>query len=258
MSFLRDMLRPLFHALNRHLFSDGGSSLLWRLHGGLTRLAGGTTSDELRRRGYSIGQLSDGLIARWIEGCRAAPPVVYNVADERPSYVAMKNTEIPVLLRDHFHWYAPQSFPPTLLRDTVAELDDAVRLSLGGPWRVVNFKIVRSIPGAPDVGMYEWHKDQFPENFHKILVYLAGATPESGCTEIRLPDGTVASTSGPPGTWALFNANLYEHRGRPVLSGERILLELTVTRSFTAGGRIGYGGVNSCYPKYPWISTPVV
>lgn len=256
MSLLRDALRPLFLVLNRHLLADGGSGVLWRIHDGFARLVGRASSGKLSAQGYYMGRLPDSLVARWIEGCRTAAPLPYNVTDERRGYVAVKDAGIPALLRDHFHWYAPQSFPPALLRDTLAELDDAVRLGFGGPWRVVNFKIVRSIAGAPDVGMYEWHKDQFPKNFHKILVYLTGATPDSGCTEIRLADGSVVSTSGPPGTLALFNANLYEHRGRPVLSGERLLLELTITRSVVPGRRVGYGGVNSCYPKYPWVSAP--
>jgi hypothetical protein len=250
---LRTAARPVINFLNTFVLNEGGTYGAWRSYDKVVSALRATrASGAFTKAGYHKGEISEGLVMRWLDACAHAEKVPYTIGQENAGYVAVRSAKVTEDMKGYFNWYDPRNFDQNLIQSTIAELDCDVRQCLGGNWNAVNFKVVRSVAGAPDVGMYEWHTDHFPENFCKLLIYLNGATEASGSTEIRAADGTEFAITGKPGAWALFNANLLWHRGRPVVMGERILVELTVTRALSKATHVGYGGVNSCYPRYPW------
>lgn len=250
---LRTAAMPAINLLNTFVLNEGGTYGVWSTYDrALSLLRSGDADEEFEKQGHYKGHISDDLVERWLSACAGAERVTYSIGQEDSGYVSVKSADVSKAMTDYFNWFDPRHFDDKLIDDTIGAVDKEVRKCLRGNWHAVNFKVVRSVAGAPDVGMYEWHTDCFPKNFYKLLIYLNGATESSGSTEIRYSDGRELAITGKPGTWALFNPNTLWHRGRPVLSGERIVVELTVARALRAPVRVGYGGVNSCYPRYPW------
>lgn len=124
------------------------------------------------------------------------------------------------------------------------------------PWRVVNARCWRLNANTVHIGANTWHTDGFPRCISKMLIYLTGAGKQIGTTELLLPDGTILSVEGAPGTWFIFRNSKLLHR---TIAPERLIktqtvIELTLAPAGKHDLRPFDAGTNAMYPVLPWLS----
>ena len=218
--------------------------------GSALRLA---VDDEFRRRGVILGVLPPEVAQRLREAIDCAPPVCIKTEDHDDGYVfnqGLGEYEI-VLNRDHVYVQLG-SDQSAALAATIEALRRPVTAAFGSRWRVVNTRCWKTPAGASESGPNAWHADGFPAAAPKLMVYVSGAGPEIGTTEIKTLDGGVVVVNGPPGAWVLFRNGDLQHRGIAPRTGQRVILELTLSPSLRFDPHPVFAGLNAKYPRRPW------
>lgn len=222
----------------------------------VSRLLFARTDDDFQRSGVKIGGLSSDALQSLREAIDRAPPRLIRTADHDEGYefnAGLGDYE-RILNRDHVYVQlgADQA---AALRRVIRLLRRPVAAALGSPWRVVNTRCWKTSPSASESGPNAWHADGFPVAAPKLMIYLTGAGPSLGSTEIRALDGTTIFVEGPPGMWVLFRNGDLQHRGIAPQVGERIILELTLAPALRFDATPVFAGLNAKYPRRPWYRT---
>jgi hypothetical protein len=232
----------------------------WTYYPGLLRrvgaLLGRKVDDEFRHKGVKTGLLPADAVAVLREGIDAAPPQPIQVDDHDEGYVFNHGLGPyeALLNRDHIFVRLGSEQFRALVR-VIESLRRPVTAALGSPWHVVNTRCWKTPAGASEDGPNSWHRDGFPQASPKLMVYVTGAGPTVGTTEIKTLDGGTVLIEGPPGTWVLFRNGDLEHRGIGPKTGERIIVELTLSPTLRFDPHPVFAGLNAKYPRRPWYRT---
>jgi hypothetical protein len=223
---------------------------------GVGSIIGAKIDDEFRRSGVRIGVLPAEAAELLRTAVAEAPPQPIQLDDHDEDYVFNPGLGPyeAVLNRDHVYVQLGSHQSPALTR-VIELLRRPVTSALGSPWLVVNTRGWKTPPGASESGPNSWHKDGFPLASPKLMIYITGAGPLIGTTEIKTLDGRTITVEGPPGTWVLFRNGDLEHRGIGPRNGERIILELTLAPSLRFDPHPVFAGLNAKYPRRPWYRT---
>lgn len=227
-----------------------------RLLHGVGRMTGTRIDDEFRRSGVKIGVLPEEAADLLRSAIAKAPPQPIQLDDHDADYVFNPGLGPyeAVLNRDHVYVQLGSDQQPALTR-VIELLGRPVKSALGSPWHVVNTRCWKTPAGASESGPNAWHRDGFPLASPKLMIYLTGAGPSIGTTEIKTLDGKTITVEGPPGVWVLFRNGDLEHRGIGPRTGERIILELTLAPSLRFDPHPVFAGLNAKYPRRPWYRT---
>ncbi|HVA45088.1 MAG TPA: hypothetical protein VNH11_01770 [Pirellulales bacterium] len=219
----------------------------------LSSILGAKTDDHFGRSGVKIGTLPPDVAKRLREAIDAAPRVQIQLDDHDEGYVFNPGLGPyeAVLNRDHVYVQLGSNQSAALV-DVMRALRRPVAAALGTPWHVVNTRCWRTAAGASESGPNAWHTDGFPLASPKLMVYMTGAGPSLGTTEIKTLDGKKIAIEGPPGTWVLFRNGDLEHRGIGPRTGERIILELTLSPALRFDPGPVFAGLNAKFPRRPW------
>ena len=217
--------------------------------------------DEQARRfheqGFVQGEFAIGEVESFVRSLDGAETIGWSAGDFTPGYVL--DFSLATIAGEynacHRHFVLSDRHLTQIQRwlDSISSL---VRSCLRSHWRVANLKLRRTIVAAAEVGPNCWHNDQMPADICKILLYLTPPGDDSGTTEILRHDGVTERISGPAGTWCLFRNSVLEHRGVAPRTTERLVLEITLVPALRMETRPVCPGINTQYPKYPWISRP--
>lgn len=267
LNLVKCMVRPLVPLVVRN--EIGGWFLnppqrydrVWRAYATLVRLLAGEPPGEqtmhYRTRGYIQGVLPSGVVSDFNQTLTDASPITDGESSDFPGYVSNASGAVDLYGETNGTTYLRLSGQQIeMLQSLLSELEAPLRKALGTPWRLVNLKCKRTPSTATERGALTWHTDAMPLPIVKALVYLGPIDKAHGTTEIRLPDESILSATGPAGSWLLFKVSELPHRGVPPQQGDRVILELTIAPAFRMRLSPTFPGANTQYPKYPWISAP--
>jgi len=204
-------------------------------------------------RGFKQGVLPEAQIATFLQSLKELPekPILQEDAPTGySSHTGLKKYEKD-LNSSHTH-LSLGAEQLDHLNSLLQLLAKPIAKCIGTPWRVVNVRCFKTHPWAIETGPNEWHTDGFPLCIWKFLIYLSEVGAEKGTTELKLSDGSIASITGPSGTWLLFRNSEILHRGVAPSVGERLALEITIVPSLINDTRPICPGLNANYPKLPW------
>jgi hypothetical protein len=137
-----------------------------------------------------------------------------------------------------------------LLADCVAQLRSPVAAALGTPWSILNMRAWTTPPSSKQAGMYSRHRDGFPWQIFKIMIYFTPMDEEHGGLEIE-QDGRLVLMQGPAGSWVLFYNSAIPHRGASGKTMERACAEITLTRTTDFDMTLHQAGLNAHFPLAP-------
>jgi len=205
-------------------------------------------------QGFKQGILPKTLVSNFLKSLQTAKAKEFVLEDCVSGYLPNKLPHSLVeALRCHT-FFSLGSEQIEKFNSLINKLLNPITDCLGTPWRVVNTITQKTPASVIEAGPNDWHLDAFPLNALKILIYLTGAGPEIGTTELELEDGSKKMVEGPPGTWLLFNNSELLHRGIAPTKGERIIIQLTIAPSLTHDLQPIFPGLNARHPLAPWLS----
>lgn len=222
-------------------------------------LARAKPSEGFDRDGFVIGTLPSNLTEACREMIRRLEPVPMTAEDCAPGFrSSQKIYKVAETLNAGHRYYHPPPESMAPLREIFEALEGPVREALGSPWKVINTRIVETLPSAEVMGPNTWHGDGFPPEILKVMIYLSGAGRRLGTTELQLPEDRSMIVEGPPGTWLLFRNSVVIHRGLPPEDQPRLAIEVTLVPARRRGIAPLFAGLNAIYPEYPWSLHPWV
>lgn len=226
----------------------------WRWYGRLVYMFGlRRPSGDFAARGYLVGLLPSALVENAVAMIRRAQVIEMRPGDSLPGYRSSEKVyKVAKTLNAGHRYFMPDPADRGALSSLIAALGPEVREALGTEWRVVNARILETLPSAAIMGPNAWHGDGFPPELLKIMVYLSPAGPACGTTEFQLPGGSTSCIEGPAGTWVLFRNSTVIHRGVPPATGTRLAIEITLAPSWRRSTEPVFAGLNATYPEYPW------
>ena len=226
---------------------------------------GGNTSDLYSKKAYAesrdaefmkndlkTGVLSSSDLQILLDSIENAPLMPRLASDHIPGYYFDKNFSILESgWAEHFRYFDLRGETESIQK-VFSNLAPKIRACFGYDFRLVNFNCWGMQPSSAGFGANVWHTDGFPPGIYKVLIYLTPPGKERGTSEVLLPDGSKTMVEGPAGTWILFNATTLYHRGVPAVSGERIIMNVTVVPAFKGAVRPVFAGLNANFPWFPW------
>lgn len=226
----------------------------WRWHGRFVHAFGlRRPSPEFAARAYLVGHLPPVLVERALAMVRRARVIEMRAGDSLPGYRSSEKVyKVAKTLNAGHRYFMPEPVDRVALSSLIAALGPEVHRALGTEWRVVNTRILETLPSAAIMGPNAWHGDGFPPELLKIMVYLSPAGPACGTTEFQLQGGATSCIEGPAGTWVLFRNSTVIHRGVPPTTGTRLAIEITLAPSWRRSTEPVFAGLNATYPEYPW------
>lgn len=229
----------------------------WGGYGHLVRtLTPGGPSADFAARGYVVGALSPALVEAAVAMVRSSPQITMQPGDSLPGYRSMgKVYKVAGTLNAGHRYFRPEDRDHGPLVALLSALGTPVREAMGTEWRVVNTRILETLPNAAIMGPNTWHGDGFPPDLLKIMLYLSPAGPDCGTTEFQLDGSRTSLIEGPPGTWVLFRNSTLIHRGVPPRTGTRLAIEITLMPAWRRCTDSVFAGLNATYPEYPWSVT---
>ena len=239
---------------------DGSIHRSWAAYASAVRwISGARPSPEFARDGYVVGTLPDEPVRACIEMIARSQQIAMQADDSAPGFRRSEKVhKVAKALNAGHHYYRPDALALEPLRRLIEVLAKPVREALGCEWRIINTRIVETLPSAEAMGPNTWHGDGFPPAILKVMIYLSSPGRESGTTELQLPGGASKVIEGPPGTWLVFRNSEIIHRGIPPASAPRLAIELTLTPSLRRNLTPIFAGLNATYPEHPWSLHPVV
>ena len=122
----------------------------------------------------------------------------------------------------------------------------------GCHWQVINTSAVLSKSGA-DYGMYDWHKDGFPNALRKLLIFPNSLNEANGTFEYEDPadNGNRRRLQTESASWVFCDVNRVMHRGRPGTEMDRPCLQVTLACAEQADTEFKELGLNAHYPLSP-------
>jgi hypothetical protein len=219
----------------------------------VSSMMGARVDDVFRSKGVMTGTLPTDVLSELRQAIDQAPHRLIELDDHDEGYVFNPGLGPyeAVLNRDHVYLQLGSEQSPAL-RWVIRSLRRPVKGALGTPWHVVNTRCWKTPAGASESGPNAWHADGFPLASPKLMIYVTGAGPTLGTTEIKALDGEIITVEGPPGTWVLFRNGDLQHRGIGPKTGERIIVELTLAPALRFDPWPVYAGLNAKYPQRPW------
>lgn len=229
----------------------------WRWYGRLVRtLTPGGPSREFAAHGYVVGLLPPALVESAAGMVRSSPRIEMRPGDSLPGYRSSEKVyKVAGTLNAGHRYFRPEPSGQGPLVALLAALGPPVREALGTEWRIVNTRILETLPDAAIMGPNAWHGDGFPPDLLKVMLYLSPAGPDCGTTEFQLDGGRTSVIEGPPGTWVLFRNSTLIHRGVPPRTGTRLAVEITLMPAWRRSTEPVFAGLNATYPDYPWSVT---
>ena len=251
----RFVIAPAAHAT----WYDWSIHRSWALYARAVRgLARARPSPEFDANGYVIGTLPSAQVEACVQMVHRSPQIVMQGDDSAPGFRRSEKVyKVAKTLNAGHHYYRPareNSGPLTNLLETLAP---SVSGALGSEWRVINTRILETLPSAQPMGPNAWHGDGFPPDILKVMIYLSPAGRDCGTTELQLANGATRIVEGPPGTWLLFRNSGIIHRGLPPATGSRLAIELTLMPALRRNVAPMFAGLNATYPEYPWSLNPL-
>jgi tetratricopeptide (TPR) repeat protein len=238
--------------------------LLWEVYDKFVKVAAPEIDPDLdfgpdqdfALRGFKQGTLPQEEVTAFRHSLKNAPEQLILQEDAPPGYVS--HTGLKQYEKDLNSSHTHLSLGSEQLRrlsSLLQALAKPIAKCIGTPWRVVNVRCFKTHSWAVETGPNEWHTDGFPLCVKKFLIYLSEVGAEKGTTELKFSDGSIASVTGPDGTWLLFRNSEILHRGVAPIHGERFALEITIVPSLINDQRPVCPGLNANYPKLPWSGT---
>ena len=166
----------------------------------LSAMTGAKVDDAFRSKGVLTGTLPADVLSQLRQAIDRAPPGLIELDDHDEEYVFNPGLGPyeAVLNRDHVYLQLGSEQAPALRR-VIESLRRPVKSALGTPWHVVNIRCWKTPAGASESGPNAWHADGFPLASPKLMIYVTGAGPTLGTTEIKALDGETITVDGPPG-----------------------------------------------------------
>ena len=229
----------------------------WRWYGRLARtLTPGGPSPDFAARGYVVGALAPPLVDAAVAMVRSSPQITMQPGDSLPGYRSSEKVyKVAGTLNAGHRYFLPEPSGRGPLVALLSALGAPVREAMGTEWRVVNTRILETLPNAAIMGPNTWHGDGFPPDLLKVMLYLSPAGPDCGTTEFQLDGGRTSLIEGPPGTWVLFRNSTLIHRGVPPRTGTRLAIEITLMPAWRRVTDPVFAGLNATYPEFPWSVT---
>ena len=107
-------------------------------------------------------------------------------------------------------------------------LADIIRKYCRSPYTIVNTRMWITSPGTEPYGPNAMHTDGFYPSHFKVMIYPFGLNSESGYLDL----GSTAINDEPPGTVVLFRNSDILHAGVAGTKKERLVVEITLLRTF--------------------------
>lgn len=117
----------------------------------------------------------------------------------------------------------------------------------GYAYTVICCRAFLSLPHADEGrGPQAFHRDHSPPGLLRALIYLTDVDEQSGPFEYIDPaNGESRRVTAPAGSLIVFDANAFEHRGRPPLGRERKVLDLVLCPAIPGlGASVVWPGMN--------------
>jgi len=231
----------------------------WRVYARAVRIAArAKPSAEFARDGFVIGTLPVDVVQACVAMIRLAPQIVMRGEDSVPGFRRSEKVyKVAKTLNAGHRYFLPSREKMEPLARLLETLGPPVRQALGTEWRVINTRILETLPSAEAMGPNAWHGDGFPPEILKVMIYLSPAGRDSGTTELKLGDGVSKVVEGPPGTWLLFHNSAIVHRGIPPATSPRLAIEVTLAPAWRSRLAPLFAGLNATYPEYPWSLNPL-
>lgn len=248
---------------NRRIWYDRAIHATWAAYGFLVRLVSPRPSGMFAREGYVVGHLPEALVTEARCAVSRSRRIEMAPGDCLPGYRSSEKVyKVAKTLNAGHRYFRPEGKDLEVVTRVLAHLGPEVREALGSEWRVVNTRILETLPSAEIMGPNAWHGDGFPPELLKVMLYLTAPGPETGTTEFQRGDQTEI-IEGPPGTWVLFRNSTLIHRGVPPVRDTRLAVEVTLMPAWKRRTVPVFAGLNATYPEYPWSawrggSTPLV
>jgi len=137
-----------------------------------------------------------------------------------------------------------------LLAECITQLQTPVAQALGTPWSVLNVRVWTTPPMCKIAGMYLKHRDGFPWQIWKVMIYFTPMDVEHGGLEVE-QNGVLTSLYGPAGSWVLFYNSTLPHRGAAGRTLERASAEITLARTQQFDLALHEAGLNAHFPLAP-------
>lgn len=156
------------------------------------------------------------------------------------------------IINENFYFFDLQRPLLSVIKEICEFMEADITKYLCCPFRVINTRMYRATrETAVKVGSNRKHVDgYFPKGMHKVLLYLNGASVDSGFT--RLIGGKKSiDIVGPPGTYILFNPCVTYHHGVSPQKYNKDTLEVTLCPWHETILEPVCGGPNSRHPIWP-------
>ena len=180
-------------------------------------------------------------------------PSFFSIKSYSPRYFAVEfERRVEDQLIRSLTYYQP-SQPSARLDAVIAAICVFAEKELKHPVKVVNTRIWTINKTALREGPNAWHTDGMAPGVYKVMCYLTAPSRQTGTTEIKNPDGSLAHVKGEDGTVLLFDNSGIEHRGVPPTDESlRFTVEVTLIPCLGVEDHTPvFAGTNAQYPISP-------
>ena len=245
--------------------TDSIAARAWAANAKLTRWVGRISgswsqqSENFAKLPLHLGMVSPKTLSTLQRVIIDAPIATFEAEDHAVGYCFNPNGNVVKNIFDggfRFRQLGRQQC--AAIAGAIRELAPVVSAQLGTGWRVINVKSWSIQSKTVQEGPNAWHYDGFPISTFKLMIYLTPVGVQTGTTEVKFDDGRSQLLEGEAGTYMLFDPSTLLHRGvAPTdTSKDRVHIEITLMRAIRTDFHLVFGGLNSAYPRFPWVSLP--
>ncbi|GAA6185398.1 hypothetical protein [Aliiglaciecola sp. NS0011-25] len=207
---------------------------------------------------FQTGSIDDSFTQSICSHIKILESVDFSKKDVASGYEFNRNitSKTTASLNEQYRYLQPNTETINLCNKIIESCDKIIEPLTAiyeGSWSLCNVRVVcnRIEHETSEVGPSIWHQYGMPPFIFKLIIYLDGASVETGTTELKSAEGIV-QVNVPPGGYLLFNPRLVCHRAKLVAGQVRRTIEMTICPTFPNNlNQIKpFAGTNAMYPVF--------